>query len=51
MTFYDDELFQLEGEILRIEKEDVILRFSGSLPLNRIMKEQRYLRTQYIGYM
>jgi hypothetical protein len=51
ITFYDDESFQLKGELLRIEKEDVILRFSGSISLNRIMKEQTYLINNNISHM
>jgi hypothetical protein len=50
ITFYDDESFQLKGELLRIEKKDVILRFSGSISLNRIMKEQLYLIKNSIGH-
>ena len=51
ITFHDGESIELEGEILRVEKEDVIVRFSGSLPLSRIMKEQINFRNHYIGYM
>jgi hypothetical protein len=51
ITFYDNESIQLKGELLRIEKEDVILRFSGSIPLNRIMKEQRYLINTNISHL
>lgn len=51
IIFYDGKTFQFEGELLRVEKKDVILRFSGSLPLSRIMMEQRYLITRTIGHL
>ena len=51
ITFYDNESFQLEGELLRVEKEYVVLRFTGSIPLSRIMKEQLYLINHNICYM
>jgi hypothetical protein len=43
IIFYDGAAFQFSGDLLRVEGKDVILRFSGSLPLSRIMEEQRYL--------
>ena len=49
IIFYDGEAFQFAGELLRVEEKDVILRFSGSLPLSRIIKEQIYLITRTIG--
>jgi hypothetical protein len=49
VIFYDGEAFQFAGELLRVEEKDVILRFSGSLPLSRIIKEQIYLITRTIG--
>lgn len=48
IIFYDGKAFQFAGELLRVEKKDVILRFSGNLPLSRIMQEQRYLITRAI---
>ena len=51
IIFYDGESFQFTGEILRVEKKDVILHFSVDLPITRIMKEQRYLRAHIVGYM
>jgi hypothetical protein len=51
IIFQDGESFELKGEILRVAEEDVIVRFSHWLPLNRIMKEQIYLRTHFVGYM
>ena len=51
VIFYDGEAFQFAGELLRVEKKDVILRFSRNLPLSRIMKEQRYLISHTIGHM
>jgi hypothetical protein len=51
ITFHDSKPFELKGKIVRIAKEDVIVRFSDWLPLDRIMKEQIYLRTHFVGYM
>jgi len=51
ITFHDGESFELECEILKVEKEDVIVRFSDSLPPSRIMKEQIYLRANIVGLM
>lgn len=51
VTFHDGESFHLNGQILRVAKEDVIVRFSDWLPLNRIMKEQIYLRNHFVGHM
>ena len=51
IIFYDGEAFKSEGELLRVEKKDVILRFSGSLPLSRIMEEQRYLINRTIDHL
>jgi len=51
LVFHDGESFQFSGKLLRVEKEDLIVHFNGSIPLSRIMKEQRYLRTHIIGHM
>jgi hypothetical protein len=51
IIFYDGETFQLAGELLRVENKDIILRFSSSLPLSRIMKEQIYLITRSAGHL
>jgi hypothetical protein len=51
ITFHDGDFFELNGEILRVTKEDIIVRFSDWLPLNRIMREQIYLRNHYVGHM
>jgi len=45
IIFYDGAVFQFSGDLLRVQDKDVILRFSGSLPPNRIVEEQRYLTT------
>jgi hypothetical protein len=51
ITFHDGEFFELQGEILRVTKKDVIVRFVDWLPLSCIMKEQIYLRNHFVGHM
>ena len=51
IIFDDGESYELAGEILRVEYKDVIVRFSDSLPLSRIIKEQIHLRNNFIGHM
>ncbi len=51
LVFHDGESIKLSGELLRVEKEDLILHFQENIPLSRIMKEQRYLRSHIIGHM
>jgi len=48
ITFSDGESFRLKGEILRVTKEDAIMRFSGSLTTNRLMKEQLFIKNNVI---
>jgi hypothetical protein len=51
IIFYDGEVIQCAGKLLRVEKKNVIMRFSGNLPLSIIIKEQRYLRNRTIGHL
>ena len=51
ITFHNGESFGLQGEILRVTKENVIVRFSDWLPLSCIMKEQIYMRNHIVGHM
>jgi acyl-CoA thioesterase FadM len=51
ITFYDGESIQLKGELLRSEKEDVIMRFSGSLTTNRLMQEQLHIKNYIVGHI
>lgn len=51
ISFHDGESFELECTVLRVANNDVIVRFSDSLPLSRIMKEQIYLRNHFVGHM
>ena len=46
IIFYDGAAFQFSGNLLRVEKKDVILHFSGCLPPTRIVEEQKYLTTR-----
>ena len=50
ITFHDGETLNVEGEILRIQGNEVVVRFSKGIPPRRIMKEQQYLLSKYIGY-
>lgn len=51
ITFSDGESFQVKGEILRVVNEDVIMRFSGSLTTNRLMKEQLFIKNNVVGHI
>ncbi len=51
ITFYDGESFDLEGETLRIDEGNVIIRFSEGIPLYKILKEQIYIKMHYVGYI
>ncbi len=51
ITFHDGESFQLKGKLLRVEKEDLIMRFSGSLTTNRLMKEQLFIKNNVVGHI
>ncbi len=51
IIFYDGTAFQFSGDLLRVEKKDVILRFSGSFPLSRIIEERNYLITRTISHL
>ena len=51
VIFYDSEAIQCAGKLLRVDNKNVIMRFSGNLPLSRIIKEQRYLRIRTIAHL
>lgn len=51
IVFYNGATFQFSGDILKAEGKDSILRFSGSLPLSRIMEEQRYLISTRVDHL
>jgi hypothetical protein len=51
ITFHDGDSFELNGEILKVTNENVIVRFIDWLPLIRIIKEQIYLRNHFVGHM
>ncbi len=50
ITFHDDESYQLKGEILRAAREDIIMRFSGSITTNRVMKEQLFIKNHVVRH-
>ncbi len=51
ITFHDEESYQLKGEIIRAAREDIIVRFSGSLTTNRVMKEQLFIRNHVMRHV
>ena len=51
IIFHDGAEFQFSGDILKVEEKNVILHFSGCLPLSRIMEEQRYIMSSRISHL
>ncbi len=51
ITFYNGEHLDLEGEILRTDEKVVVLHLSKSIPLKRIVAEQRYIKLNYPDYL
>jgi hypothetical protein len=51
IIFHDGAEFQFSGDILAAEGKNVILHFSGCLPLSRIMEEQRYIMSSRINHL
>ncbi len=51
ITFHDEESYQLKGEIIRAAREDIIVRFSGSLTTNRVMSEQLFIRNHVVRHL
>jgi hypothetical protein len=51
IIFHDGAEFQFSGDILNVEGKNVILHFSGCLPLSRIMEEQRYIMSSRINHI
>ena len=47
ITFHDNESYALDGTILHIYKIAVVLNLARDIPLERIIKEQRYILTNY----
>ena len=47
LTFRDHESFLLEGKISQIYKSAVVICLTRSLPLKRIIQEQRYILANY----
>ncbi len=43
VTFHDDESLALEGKILRIHENAVIIYLTQGIPLGRIIQEQKYI--------
>ncbi len=50
ITFHDGEFFDIEGKVLRTQNNEMVVQLLQSIPFERIIKEQRYLVTKYVGY-
>jgi hypothetical protein len=50
VTFRDGETLHVEGKILRLQGNNVVLHLQTYIPTARIMKEQRYLISRFIGF-
>ena len=51
ITFHNGEYLNLEGEILRTDEKVAVVYLSKSIPLKRIVAEQRYIKLNYPGYL
>jgi hypothetical protein len=47
VTFRDNTSFLLEGKISQTYKHAVVICLTGSIPLGRIIQEQRYILANY----
>lgn len=47
ITFHDNESFDLEGKIMRIQDNEIAIKLSKGIPYKKIVKEQRYLIRKY----
>ena len=50
ITFRDGESLDLEGEIQRLRRGEVVLTLSTPIAYERIVKEERHLMNRYVGY-
>jgi hypothetical protein len=49
IDFHDDSL-DLAGKILRVDENTAVIYLEETIPLGRIIKEQRYVRDMYPDY-
>lgn len=50
ITFHDDESLDLEGKILRVDENVVVVYLSEEIPFRRIALEQRHIIDNYPDY-
>ncbi|MEQ8224416.1 MAG: PilZ domain-containing protein [Candidatus Eremiobacterota bacterium] len=50
IKFHDGEVMPVEGHVLRLQNKRVIILLDRKIPLQRILKEQRYLIKKYAGF-
>jgi c-di-GMP-binding flagellar brake protein YcgR len=50
ISFHDETMINLFGEIIRIQNNEVAIKLSTPIPGGKINEEQRYLINKYIGY-
>ncbi|MBW2148868.1 MAG: PilZ domain-containing protein [Deltaproteobacteria bacterium] len=50
ISFHDGESLHVEGKIIRIRNNEIVVHLSKDIPPERISTEQRYLMNKYVGY-
>ncbi len=50
IKFHDGEIISVEGHVLRLQNKRVIILLDRGIPLQRILKEQRFLIKKYAGF-
>jgi hypothetical protein len=50
VTFNNSEPLDLKGIVLRIDKKIAVMSLTKSIPLDRIIAEQRYIKLNYPDY-
>ncbi|MEQ8171544.1 MAG: PilZ domain-containing protein [Candidatus Eremiobacterota bacterium] len=50
ITFHDGEVLEVEGHVLRLQNKRIIILLDIKIPLQRILKEQRFLIKKYAGF-
>jgi len=49
ITFRDKESIPVEGKVLRLADDEIIVQLSRGIPLRRMVEEQKYLIKQFPG--
>lgn len=50
IRFRNGESMQVEGKVLRVDRESVVMVVDPSIPCSLIVSEQRRLANKYLGY-